>query len=274
MEVTMITKQNYIQTLILVWLLWFLGNLGANALFFIGSNFNEIYYSFGIVYYFVTVTCVGILFPLWYINKWPLESGEPMIRSVKYRILFATLYLATMIFIGFLAIEGKMTINEILSHDLQWILSPLFMLIPTMIAYGFLWYVLFFRIVKALYANKPGNVLLASVTTGFIYAIYHFASIDEIFTLPEMLEEVLITGIISIIICLFVHYSGMLWVSIVGNLILNWFVFSPVETFHTTPLTWLVNYAICILCVGIYLLLFRPASVESLRNILQKSRNG
>ncbi len=149
--------------------------------------------------------------------------------------------------------EGSDTsVREIFSKDFIYLISPFIQLIPSMIAYTLLWYVLFLQGFIRIFENNRKGKIVAIFFTSFIYAIYHFASINEIQSFASMIEEVLITFGISIIIATYVVSNKSLAVAFIGNLILNFFVFSPVETFHSSPANWLYAYII----VGITLLVY------------------
>ena len=60
---------NIFVTLSLIWIAWFIGNLCANALFYLGKDFKDllppdlqgITYHWGTLVYFITVAIVGII---------------------------------------------------------------------------------------------------------------------------------------------------------------------------------------------------------------------
>ena len=67
-----------------------------------------------------------------------------------------------------------------------------------------------------------------------------------------MIEEILITFGISVVIAAYVLLSKSLVVAFVANLVLNFLIFSPVASFHTSLWNWLLSYAVVILLLLIY----------------------
>lgn len=67
-----------------------------------------------------------------------------------------------------------------------------------------------------------------------------------------MTEEIFITFGISVIIGGYVLLCESLLMAFVANLALNFLIFSPVDTFHTSPWNWFYSYMIVILLLVIY----------------------
>ena len=251
----------------LIWIAWFVGNLGSNALLFMGNNYNPVFSVVGKIIYFVTITSVGILAACHYSKEWKIEIKLNFNHEKKIHWIFSILLIIFVIVMGYFAMEEafteSFTLNSIFDQSFQWIITPIFVLIPTMIAYTLLWYALFLRSFEKIFSKNIVGKILAIVLTSFVYSIYHFGSIDEIFTLQGILDEVLITFMISIIFSLYVMLTNNLHVAFIANLILNWFVFTPVETFHIVPIQLLWNYVIVCVCVVVYFILFkRPKTSE------------
>jgi|GEM_PF-5086679 hypothetical protein len=76
------TKKQILQTLTLIWLAWFIGNICANALFYLGADFKtqlpadfqSVTYHWGTLIYYITVSVVGIASSHYYIKSWKLPT--------------------------------------------------------------------------------------------------------------------------------------------------------------------------------------------------------
>ncbi|MGI6336629.1 MAG: hypothetical protein ACOXZM_06155 [Eubacteriales bacterium] len=255
-------KINIFVTLSLVWLAWFIGNLCANALFYLGKDFKDllppdlqgIIYHWGTLVYFITVAIIGIIVPLFYIKKWQLDVCLwPEKISIRF-VIASLLLMVALIGLGIVAIceEHQLGLSDIFSKDFAYLISPLILLAPTMVAYTVMWYGLFLQGFMKIFGNSILGKLAAIVLTSFIYAIYHFASINEIHSFAAFFEETLITFGISVVICIYVILDKSLFIAFIANLALNFLIFSPVETFHSSPENWLFSYLI----VGILLLCY------------------
>lgn len=244
-----------IRTMILVWLSWFFGNLGSNALFYIGNTSRPELRWVGEIMYFVTISIVGIIVPRYYLREWKIEQPKSKIKKswIIYGISF--LFLGFLLIMGYFALEEQILSESLTTffenRTLTWIISPIFNLIPTMIAYTYLWYKFYLLgIEQVLLVKLQPRIrkVFAIVLSSFIYSIYHFASIDEIFTLNEMLDEIGITFIISLVIASYVIFTNQIFIAFLGNLMINWFVFTPVDTFHTSTIKWIIPYLILGIC--------------------------
>jgi len=63
-----------------------------------------------------------------------------------------------------------------------------------------MWYCLFLQGLIKVFGNTLRGKVLSVLLTSFVYAIYHFASINEIHSFAGMIEEILITFTISVVI--------------------------------------------------------------------------
>src|SRR6056297_1755646 len=90
------SKKTMIQTLFLIWVFWFIGNLCANALFYLGMDFKpylptdmrNIIYPLGTIIYFMTVSMVGIIGSFHFIKKWQLSlKWLPEKKTMSFFIL-------------------------------------------------------------------------------------------------------------------------------------------------------------------------------------------
>lgn len=257
-----VTKKQILQTLSLVWLAWFIGNLCANALFYLGAEFKtqlpgdlqSITYHWGTLIYYITVAIVGIASSYYFIKKWNLPiSLSPKSITPRFIILSLILF-AVFIGLGFMAISQgqQLSLSDVFSGNFAYLISPLILLLPTMIAYTLMWYGLFLQGLIRVFGNTVRGMVLSVLLTSFVYAIYHFASINEIHSFAAMTEEILITFGISVIIGGYVLICKSLIVAFFANLMLNFIIFSPVNTFHTSPQNWLYSYAIVVLLLTIY----------------------
>ncbi|NMD38300.1 MAG: hypothetical protein GYA87_06450 [Christensenellaceae bacterium] len=262
MENNKVTNKQILQTLSLIWLAWFIGNLCANALFYLGADFKNqlpydlqaVTYHWGTLVYYITVAIVGIASSDYFIKKWKLPiSLMPKKKSPRFIVLSIVL-LAVFIFLGIMAIkeDSPLPLGEIFSGDFTYLISPLILLLPTMIAYTLMWYGLFLQGLIKVFGDDLKGKVLAVLITSFVYAIYHFASINEIHSFAAMTEEIIITFAISVVIGGYVLIcKSLIWVTF-ANLVLNFLIFSPMASFHTSPQNWLFSYAI----VGLLLIIY------------------
>lgn len=215
-----VTKRQILQTLSLIWLAWFVGNLCANALFYLGADFRSqlsadlqsVTYHWGTLIYYITVGVVGIAASVHFIKKWQLPINL-MPEKINPRFIFlSVVLLALLIGLGIMAIrqEFQLTLREVFSGSFSYIVSPLILLLPMMVAYTLMWYGLFLQgLIKVFDDTLLGKVFTVLLTS-FVYAIYHFASINEIQSFSGMIEEILITFGISVVIAAYVLLSKSL----------------------------------------------------------------
>lgn len=272
MQETKVAKKQILQTLSLVWLAWFIGNLCANALFYLGADFKtqlpgdlqSITYHWGTLIYYITVTVVGIASSLYFTDKWKLPiSWSPKKYTPRFIILTLVLF-AVFVALGIMAISQgqQISLSDVFSGNFSHLISPLILLLPTMVAYTLMWYGLFLQGLIRVFGNTVRGKVFSVLLTSFVYAIYHFASINEIHSIAAMAEEILITFVISIIIGAYVLICKSLIMAFIANLALNFLIFSPVDSFHTSPLNWLYSYAIIVLLLLIYRFAWKKKALD------------
>ncbi len=97
-------KKEILRTLFVIWIAWFIGNLCANSLFYLGLDFKSqlptdmqnMTYHLGTFVYFLTVSMVGIASSHYYIKKWDFSvCWLPKERTLPF-------YLSSIIFIAIL----------------------------------------------------------------------------------------------------------------------------------------------------------------------------
>ena len=257
-----VTKKQIIQTLSLVWLAWFTGNLCANALFYLGADFKTqlpgdlqaITYHWGTLVYFITVAIVGIVSSHYFIENWKLPISLWPKKITSRFIILSLLLFAMFIGLGIMAIsqDHQLPLGDVFSGSFAYLISPLVLLLPTMIAYTIMWYGLFLQGLIRVFGNTVRGKVLSVLLTSFVYAIYHFASINEIHSFAAMTEDILITFGISIIIGGYVLICKSLLMAFFANLMLNFLIFSPVDSFHTSPKNWIFAYTIVVLLLFLY----------------------
>lgn len=230
--------------------------------FFLGADFKtqlpadlqSVTYHWGALIYYITVSVVGIVSSQYYIKSWKLPT-DLIPQKITPRFLIQSLVLFVLfIGLGVMAIsqDHHVSLKDVFSGNFAHLISPLILLMPTMIAYTLMWYGLFLQGFIKVFGNTVWGKVLSVLLTSFIYAIYHFASINEIHSFAGMIEEILITFTISVVIGVYVLRCKSLIVAFFANLLLNFLIFSPVASFHTPPLNWLYSYAVVIVVLVIY----------------------
>ncbi|NLL90817.1 MAG: hypothetical protein GX222_00135 [Ruminococcaceae bacterium] len=262
MQENKVAKIQILRTLSLVWLAWFIGNLCANALFYLGAEFKtqlpvdlqSVTYHWGTLIYFLTVAIVGIASSHYFIKKWRLPVSRSPKKITPAFVVFSLIFFAAFVGLGIMAIsEGEqLSLSGVFSGDFTYLISPLVLLIPTMIAYTLMWYGLFLQGLIRVFGDTAIGKILSVLVTSFVYSIYHFASINEIHSFSAMTEEILITFGISVVIGAYVLIFKSLIITFIANLALNFLIFSPVETFHTSPQNWIYSYTVALLPLIIY----------------------
>jgi membrane protease YdiL (CAAX protease family) len=244
-ETTTPTRKRMAMIMLLVWLAWFFANLGANGLFYVSAHGRPDARLPGEILYYLGVSTVGIVVALHLSMKWNLEMPLlPEKRGLGFWIGTAT-FLALAIFLGVNAMADQgMTLADATQRPLVWIIAPVFVLGPTMLAYTLLWYGFYLPGIRRLFGGSKAATFLAIVLTAAIYGVYHLASIDELLTLPAMLEEILITTCIGVVFGTYVVLARSLLVAFLVNWLINWFVFTPVETFHPSAALWPLGYVV------------------------------
>ncbi len=257
-----VTKMQILQTLSLIWLAWFIGNLCANALFYLGADFKSqlsadlqsVTYHWGTLIYYITVAIVGVAASVHFIKAWKLPIHLMPEKISPRFIMLSVVLLALLIALGIMAIsqDFQLSLAEVFSGSFSYLISPLILLLPTMVAYTLMWYGLFLQGLIRVFGDTLRGKVFAVLLTSFVYAIYHFASINEIQSFSGMVEEILITFGISVVIAAYVLLGKSLVVAFVANLVLNFLIFSPVASFHTSPWNWLFSYSVVIVLLLIY----------------------
>ena len=232
-------------TMLLVWLAWFYANLGANGLFYKALNGTPALRLPGEIAYFLGVSIVGIVAAYHFARKWNLDLPLfPKKRGISFWI-GSLVFLGLVIVLGFQAMaEQNMTMADVLKQPFIWIIAPFPIFVPTMIAYTLLWYVFFLRGFEKLLGGSKAATAAAIILSAIVYGIYHSASIDEILTIEQMIDEIVITTLIGIGFGLYVIFARSLVIAFFVNWILNWFVFTPVATFHRPIREWLLPYVV------------------------------
>lgn len=237
------TRKHMIMTMLLVWLAWFFVNLGANGLFYMSAHGRPGARLPGEILYYLGVSTVGIVGALHLSRKWNLEMPLlPEKRGLGFWIgTMAFLALAVFLGVNAMADQG-MTLADAAQRPLAWIVAPVFVLGPTMLAYTLLWYGFYLPGFRRLFGRSKAATVLAIVLTAVVYGVYHLAGIDELLTLSAMLEEILITTCIGVVFGIYVVLARSLLVALLVNWLINWFVFMPVETFHPSIVLWPLGY--------------------------------
>lgn len=239
--------------MILVWLAWVFVNLGANGLFYIAQHGRPELRFPGEVAYFLGVSVVGIIVAGHLARKmgfdlplWPEKRGPVF-------WIASTIFFLLAIFLGINAMaEFGVDLSFVRQQDLTWIIAPIFVLAPTMLAYTILWYGFYLNAYRRLLGNSKFGTALAILLTAFTYGMYHIASIDELLTVGAVVDEILITSCIGIAFGIFVVLFRSLLVAFLVNWVLNWFVFTPVDTFHPEPGLWSLGFIVLAVVWVIY----------------------
>jgi hypothetical protein len=247
-------------TLVLVWLAWSVANLAANGLFYIAAHDTPDLRLPGEILYYIGICITGIVIPYHLCRAWGLDIPLFPQRRTSWFWRGSALFLVLAVLLGMEAMSDQgMTLNDVFSHSLTWILAPVPIFIPTMIAYTLLWYGLMLRGWERIFGGSRWATVLAVVVSAVMYGGYHFAGVDEITTLADMADEIFTTTLIGIGFGVYVVLSRSLLVAFLINWLLNWFVFTPLDTFH--PPVWQWPIALLVLA-GIWLL-YRYGWIES-----------
>jgi membrane protease YdiL (CAAX protease family) len=239
------TRRRMALTLLLLWLAWFFANLAANGLFFLAAHGRPGARFPGEILYYLGVSLVGIVAALHLSRKWGLERNwMPQKRSLGFWIGTAA-FIALGIFLGVNAMADQgLSLLDAMQKDGAWLIAPVFMLGPTMLAYTLLWYGLFLPAFRRLFGGTLTATVSAVLLTAAVYGVYHLASIDELLTLQAMLEEIAITTCIGVVFGFYLVLARSLLIAFLVNWLINWFVFLPVETFHPDVMLWPLGYIV------------------------------
>jgi hypothetical protein len=239
------TRKRMVAIMLLVWLAWFYANLGANGLFYIALDGRPGVQLPAEILYYLGVCVVGIVVALHLSRQWGLEMPRwPEKRGVGFWVGTAV-FLVLAVFLGVNAMADQgMSLADVGQRSLEWIVAPVFVLGPTMVAYTLLWYGFYLPAFRRLLGGSTAATVAAIVLTAVVYGVYHLASVNELLTFSAMLEEILITTLIGIVFGTYVVLCRSLLVAFLVNWLLNWFVFTPVETFHPPAAFWPMGYVI------------------------------
>jgi hypothetical protein len=164
-----------------------------------GDNYSGTFSIVGNVIYFITIAGAGILASYHFCGDWDYSFKAG--RNNKINWLYHILLFVFIFIMGYFALEEQLTseftIQYILSQSIWWNISPLIRLLPTMIAYTLLWYCLLLRTLQTSFRDNFWGKILAVMLASFFYCIYHFTSVNEIFTLSAMLDEVMISLLVN-----------------------------------------------------------------------------
>lgn len=234
----LLPRRQFILALLLVWLAWFMANLAANGLFYIAVDNPAVRLPAEIIY-FAGISISGVVVPFHLCKRWNLQM---LLLPEKRTFWFwpaSLLFLIIAVPLGLAAMNDQgMTLAMVLERPFTWIVAPLPIFIPTMIAYTLLWYGLMLRGWQQVFGDSRWGTVAAVVVTAVLYGVYHFASVDELHTLTAVMDEIVITTLIGIGFGLYVVWFHSLLVAFVVNWLLNWFVFMPLTTFHPPVWQW------------------------------------
>lgn len=246
-------------TLLLVWLAWFIANLAAKGLFYIAAHGTPGLRLPGEVLYFVGVALTGIVIPYHLCRIWGLELPLfPEKKTVGFWIGSAV-SLALAVFLGIMAIaEQGMTLGAAFSHSIAWLVAPIPIFIPTMIAYTVLWYGLMLRGWERIFGGSRWATVLAILVSAVIYGVYHLSDVDKFTSLAAVADEIFITLLIGVGFGVYVVLGRSLVLAFLINWALNWFVFTPMPDFH--PPVW--QWPLGLLILGGIWLIYRYGWIE------------
>ncbi len=248
---TRVTRRRMALTLGLIWLAWFVANLAPNGLFYIADHRAPGLRLPAEILYFLGVSITGVVIPYHLCRAWGLAMPLFPERKTVWFWLGSALFLILAIPLGIAAMADQgMTLRDVFSHALSWIFAPVPIFIPTMVAYTLLWYGLMLRGWARIFGESRWATALAIGVSALLYGIYHLASVNEISTLAAMADEIFITSLIGIGFGTYVVLARSLLVAFLVNWMLNWFVFTPVDTFH--PPVWQWPMAVLVLA-GVWL---------------------
>lgn len=120
------TRRRIVLTLIVVWLVWFLANLGPNALFYLALHGIPSLRIPGDILYYLGISSVGIVAALHLSRQWQLDlSLFPKKMGIGFWI-GSGVFLALAIVSGVSALaDAEMTLGDIWRHPPTWIIAPL-----------------------------------------------------------------------------------------------------------------------------------------------------
>lgn len=139
-------RRRMVLTLLLVWLAWFVVNLAANGLFYIAARGAPSLRPPAEILYYAGVSITGIVIPYHLCRAWGLAIPLLPEKKTIWFWIGSALFLILAVPLGIAAMSDQgMTLRDVFSHPIAWILAPIPVFIPTMIAYTLLWYGLMLR---------------------------------------------------------------------------------------------------------------------------------
>ena len=236
---TSLPRRRMALTLVLVWLAWFVANLAPNGLFYIAAHGTPGLRLPGELLYFVGVSLTGIVIPYHLCRAWGLELPLFPAKKTLGFWLGSGVFLILAVFLGIMAMsEQGMTVGDAFSYSLTWLLAPIPLFIPTMIAYTLLWYGLILRGWERILGGSRWATALAILLGAVMYGVYHLAGVDQFTTLAAVADEIFITTLIGIGFGVYVVLGRSLVLAFLINWVLNWFVFAAVPEFHPPVWKW------------------------------------
>lgn len=259
-----------------IYLAWLYANLAANGMFALEAIRGSIYRRIGSVVYGLGVSISGIALPQIAARRLGISTTfRTSVGNDAWRAIISVVVLLPFsVVIGLAAMADQGVSFSVLvanAPSLHYLVSPIPTLIPTMIAYSILWHwFVFGSLRQVLLANLPGRYRVAAtgaaiLVTAFLYGLYHFTSIDEITTMSAIVDEVVITFAIRCVLLASVVFSRRLWPAFFADLVMNYFVFTPMNHFHPHWSIWAIN--IVIACATM-VILHRTVGVPRRKNHL------
>lgn len=235
-----VSRRTKLIILISIYIAWCYANLAANGLFALSDYRGADFRLIGEFVYFTGIAFAGIILPLFLIRQWQIPFSLMPEKKVGlgFWIAFAFLMIfAVVLGLAAMADQG-VYISDLFQKTWVYLISPIPVFVPTMIAYSLLWHVLFLRGFQQIFGQGVVKTTAAILVTASFYAIYHLCSIDEITSLNSMLSEILITFCIRCVLLAFVVLTNSLLPAFFCDWIMNYFIFMPMEHFHPAPWRW------------------------------------
>lgn len=243
-EVRRPPRREALFAVVLLYAAWCYANLAANGLYALSATRGPGYRDVGEVVYFAGVVITGVLATLHLARRWGLDVRVlPERRGPLLWLGWAGLFVFAVV-IGIAAMtEQGMSLTAWQAQSWADLAAPVFVFVPTMIAYTLLWHVVLFQGLRRVFGAGEGSrswlrTAGAVVATSAIYAVYHLASIDEIVTLSAMADEIAITFAIRCVLLLSVVALRSIGPALAADFVMNYFVFSPMPHFHPDPWKW------------------------------------
>ena len=255
------TKSTLLMSLSCLYIGWCYANLAANGLFALSIARSPGFRLIGEVVYYVGVTLSGIIFPLYFIRRWDLDVHlVPKKIGVSFFIRFLGLMVFAVLLGSAAMTDQGMTLLDLRGKSISYLVSPIPIFLPTMVAYSLLWHVVFFQGFRRVFGKGIRNTGWAIVVTAAVYAVYHVTSIDEIYTLHAMVSEIAITFAIRIVLLLVVATTHCILSVFLCDWVMNYFVFTPMSHFHPAPWKWPLGLIIVVVMWWIFRYWYRADS--------------